>query len=144
MYYRSTEGKEGRSRCGREMITKEEQQRAAAPRQRHTHAGETPPKLQRRASIRHVSVNMWRRPDVKIAAKGTVGINCEEGREGKETIAIATAVKRPRSNNMVMPDASRWFYNLLKCYVKSLSGNVLVDTLWEILLIDDQSTYSLV
>lgn len=62
----------------------------------------------------------------------------------KETIAIATAVKLPRSHSIVMPDASRWFYNLLKRYVKSLSGNVLVNTFWEILLIDDQSTYSLV
>lgn len=64
-------------------------------------------------------------------------------RERKETIAIATAVKLPRSNNIVMADASQWFYNLLKCYVKSLPGNVLVNTFWEILLIDDQSTYSL-
>lgn len=66
---------------------------------------------------------MWRRPDVKIAAKGTVGINCEEGRGGKETVAIATAAKRPRSNHIVMPDASRRFYNLFKFkrYVRSLS-----------------------
>lgn len=43
---------------------------------------------------------------IKRKVKDRVRINCKEGEQGKKTIAIATAVFLPSSNNCLMSDAS--------------------------------------
>lgn len=53
--------------------------------------------------------------DEKAEVKDRAGVNCQKEQKGKKsTIAIATKVLLPSSNNGFMSDASLWYKNRLK------------------------------